>query len=202
MYNISVFCCLYTDPVPYSCFRLPVWWPCTIFLFQTACMVTLYHIPVSDCPYGDPVPYSCFRLSVWWPCTIFLFQTACMVTLYLLHYTDYFKVEAASLSPDELLQDRKSIVCLVGAMILRHIAQLVCNGHAITKLDRTLSENENSEVFTEQQVRIATAIYPSASMMNHSCDPNIINRSVALCTISIYCHFCYYTTCFLNTDWL
>lgn len=107
-----------------------------------------------------------------------LFQytmTACMVTLYLLHYTDYFKEEAVSSSPDELLQDKKSIVCLVGAMILRHIAQLVCNGHAITKLDRMLPENENKEVFTEQQVRIATAIYPSASMMNHSCDPNIIN---------------------------
>ncbi|GFG35904.1 hypothetical protein Cfor_05261 [Coptotermes formosanus] len=107
-----------------------------------------------------------------------LFQytmTACMLTLYLCHYTDYFKVEENSLSPDELLQDRKSVVCLVGAMILRHIAQLVCNGHAITKLDRTFPENENKEVWTERQVRIATAIYPSASMMNHSCDPNIIN---------------------------
>jgi hypothetical protein len=99
-----------------------------------------------------------------------------MLTLYLCHYTDYFKVEENSLSPDELLQDRKSVVCLVGAMILRHIAQLVCNGHAITKLDRTFPENENKEVWTERQVRIATAIYPSASMMNHSCDPNIINR--------------------------
>jgi len=125
-----------------------------------------------------------------------------MLTLYLLHYTDYFKEEAVSLFPDELLQDRKSIVCLVGAMILRHIAQLVCNGHAITKLDRMLPENENKEVFTEQQVRIATAIYPSASMMNHSCDPNIINRSVALCSVSIYSNFCYYTMCFFNTNWL
>jgi hypothetical protein len=107
---------------------------------------------------------------------IFLFQTACMLTLYLSLYTDYFKEEADSFSPDELLQDRKSITCLVGGLILRHIAQLVCNGHAITKLDRSLPENENQEVLTERQVRIATAIYPSASMMNHSCDPNIINR--------------------------
>jgi hypothetical protein len=99
-----------------------------------------------------------------------------MLTLYLCHYTDYFKDEENSFSPDELLWDRKSIVCLVGAMILRHIAQLVCNGHAITKIDRISPENEIKGVVTEQQVRIATAIYPSASMMNHSCDPNIINR--------------------------
>jgi SET and MYND domain-containing protein len=99
-----------------------------------------------------------------------------MLTLYLYHYTDYFKEKTHSLSLDELLHDRKSIVCLVGATILRHITQLVCNGHAITKLDSMLPENENKEVVTERQVRIATAIYPSASMMNHSCDPNIINR--------------------------
>jgi hypothetical protein len=106
----------------------------------------------------------------------FPFQTACMLTLYLSHCTDYFKEEANSLSPHELLQDRKSVMCLVGGLILRHIAQLVCNGHAITKLDRALPENESQQVLTECQVRIATAIYPSASMMNHSCDPNIINR--------------------------
>lgn len=107
---------------------------------------------------------------------VFVFQTACMLTLYLSQCTDYFKEEANSLSPADLLQDRKSVLCLVGGMILRHIAQLVCNGHAITKLDISQPENENQEVLTERQVRIATAIYPSASMMNHSCDPNIINR--------------------------
>ncbi|XP_021932938.1 SET and MYND domain-containing protein 4-like isoform X1 [Zootermopsis nevadensis] len=107
-----------------------------------------------------------------------LFQyamTACMLTLYLSQCTDYFKEEANSLSPADLLQDRKSVLCLVGGVILRHIAQLVCNGHAITKLDISQPENENQEVLMERQVRIATAIYPSASMMNHSCDPNIIN---------------------------
>jgi hypothetical protein len=84
--------------------------------------------------------------------------------------------EANPLSADELLRDKKSTVCFVGGLILRHIAQLVCNGHAITKLDRTFPQNENQEVLTERQVRVASAIYPSASMMNHSCDPNIINR--------------------------
>jgi len=33
-----------------------------------------------------------------------------------------------------------------------------------------------SAVDVSQQVRIATAIYPTASLMNHSCDPSIISR--------------------------
>ncbi|EFN62504.1 SET and MYND domain-containing protein 4 [Camponotus floridanus] len=51
---------------------------------------------------------------------------------------------------------------------------LVCNGHAITKINVTADDHEN-KLLIEEQIRIATAIYPSASMMNHSCDPNIIN---------------------------
>jgi len=30
---------------------------------------------------------------------------------------------------------------------------------------------------TSQQLRIATAIYPTASLMNHACDPSVISRS-------------------------
>lgn len=33
----------------------------------------------------------------------------------------------------------------------------------------------SGKTITEKEVRRATAIYPSAAMMNHSCDPNIIN---------------------------
>jgi len=35
----------------------------------------------------------------------------------------------------------------------------------------------SSAVDMSQQVRIATAIYPTASLMNHSCDPSVISRS-------------------------
>ncbi|XP_069701173.1 SET and MYND domain-containing protein 4-like isoform X2 [Periplaneta americana] len=107
-----------------------------------------------------------------------LFQytmTACMLTLYLCYYTDYFKMEDPALSPSQMLEEQKSVVCLVGGLILRHIAQLVCNAHAITKLDRAQPDREDQQVVTESQVRVATAIYPTASMMNHSCDPSIIN---------------------------
>ncbi|XP_060070783.1 SET and MYND domain-containing protein 4-like [Ylistrum balloti] len=61
----------------------------------------------------------------------------------------------------------------VGGLLLRHIQQLVCNGHAITELQVTQA-TDLSLVETKSQVRVATAIYPTASLMNHSCDPSII----------------------------
>lgn len=83
------------------------------------------------------------------------------------------------------------MLSLVGTAVIKDqstlTGQLICNGHAITKLGITESTQEsltestppecrNGEVVSQEQVRIATAIFPSASMMNHSCDPNIINR--------------------------
>ena len=65
----------------------------------------------------------------------------------------------------------------VGGVLLRHIQQLVCNAHAITALHAT-QVSEQHLVETQSQVRVATAIYPTASLMNHSCDPTIISRCV------------------------
>ena len=62
-------------------------------------------------------------------------------------------------------------------LLLRHITQLVCNGHAIYDVgacDTDLDDNDGP-VVSNNQFRIATAIYPSASLMNHSCDPTVIN---------------------------
>ena len=57
----------------------------------------------------------------------------------------------------------------IGALILRHIIQLVSNAHAVTEL-------HHSEDDTVEQVRLATAIYPSVSLLNHSCVPMIVNN--------------------------
>ena len=78
---------------------------------------------------------------------------------------------------------------LVGAALLRHVCQLVANAHAITGVQRTdvgptdSTDHVNNEggrtrtaVDVSHQVRLATAIYPTASLMNHSCDPSIISR--------------------------
>ena len=62
----------------------------------------------------------------------------------------------------------------IGSLLLRHIQQLICNAHAIT----VMSSGETSDglVFSNNQDKLASAIYPTASLMNHSCKPNIIAR--------------------------
>ncbi|XP_055901234.1 SET and MYND domain-containing protein 4-like isoform X2 [Biomphalaria glabrata] len=66
----------------------------------------------------------------------------------------------------------------VGDLLLRHILQLVCNAHAITSLQAVSRPDEVSQTHDTEQVRIATAIYPTASLMNHSCDPTIISSFI------------------------
>ncbi|KAL3841918.1 hypothetical protein ACJMK2_020007 [Sinanodonta woodiana] len=64
----------------------------------------------------------------------------------------------------------------IGGLLLRHIQQLVCNAHAITELQVSqISAGNIAQVEETSQVRVATAIYPTASLMNHSCDPTIIS---------------------------
>ena len=95
---------------------------------------------------------------------------------------------------------------VIGALLLHHTCQLVSNAHAITTVLRlnnssaaaaglvstgelssthTLSRVDfnggdsdvgSLAVDTSQQVRLATAVYPTASLMNHSCEPSIISR--------------------------
>ncbi|XP_046552424.1 SET and MYND domain-containing protein 4-like isoform X2 [Haliotis rubra] len=76
--------------------------------------------------------------------------------------------DGASLE-DELTDN---MMC-IGSFLLRHILQLVCNAHAISELQVSQVADSNL-VDSKSQVRVATAIYPTASLINHSCDPTII----------------------------
>ena len=89
----------------------------------------------------------------------------------------------------------EDLVLFVGGIIFRHITQLICNASAIYQvgpdtgqvssggggLESGMDDNAASDVgcgtfvTSNNQYRVATAIYPSASMMNHSCDPTVIN---------------------------
>ncbi|CAN8022595.1 unnamed protein product [Ixodes persulcatus] len=112
--------------------------------------------------------------------------TAALLSL-LLDHVLFFSVDEASWKMSELSfgsrngssyrlasTDVAALKTVVGGLLLRHIQQLVCNAHAITSLESKTSQ-EDDVVMTTEQVRIATAIYPSASLMNHSCDPNIFS---------------------------
>ncbi|KAF4513812.1 UNVERIFIED_CONTAM: hypothetical protein B566_EDAN015875 [Ephemera danica] len=72
---------------------------------------------------------------------------------------------------------KQAMIHNFGGRILHHLAQMVCNGNAITAYAMDSAREDNSLV-QERQLRVATAIFPSASMMNHSCDPNILTSYV------------------------
>uniref|UniRef100_A0A182WGB6 Nuclear pore complex protein Nup214 n=1 Tax=Anopheles minimus TaxID=112268 RepID=A0A182WGB6_9DIPT len=106
-----------------------------------------------------------------------------MLAIYLTNFTE-FASEHGLLQHD----GPKQFVCL-GAIIMRHIGQLVCNGHAISELRATPTSDllhhmrEDSFLPTAgllhlylRSARVFTAIFPQISMFNHDCDPNIRNH--------------------------
>ncbi|KYM99194.1 SET and MYND domain-containing protein 4 [Cyphomyrmex costatus] len=111
--------------------------------------------------------------------------TAIMLMMYLSKYTDFFKTinlkkclvlkSCNDFNCDLTTEDDEQLY--VSSLLLRHILQLISNGHAITKIKAVANNTgyNKNKLFIQQEDRIATAIYPSASMMNHSCEPNIIN---------------------------
>lgn len=111
------------------------------------------------------------------------FQSALMMALYFKKFTKFFtgvniyeqlflkfdsENELNMLPEPEEWTDDISLLYISG-ILLRNMLQLICNGHAITRLS-------DSSYDSDYECRVATALYPSASMMNHSCDPNIMNR--------------------------
>lgn len=152
--------------------------------------------------------------------------TAALLTTYLERRTTFFQEQGGKEDPAEAVNEagtlldglrlmgrnsgarkptseaggvvEEDLLLFVGGLILRHVAQLVCNASAIFEVavreesfaredlleavdgfgleDRQQGGDRRQPVVVgNEQVRIATALYPSASMMNHSCDPSVIN---------------------------
>ncbi|MED6282850.1 hypothetical protein CHARACLAT_002569 [Characodon lateralis] len=59
---------------------------------------------------------------------------------------------------------------VVGSAVLRHMLQLMCNAQAVITLQDAGSKT--SRVQSVEEIRIATAIFPTLSLLNHSCCPN------------------------------
>lgn len=102
-----------------------------------------------------------------------------MQTVYLKRFTQFFEHLPAKCSKI-MAQDNWELV--VAALIMRHMGQLICNGHAITGM-RPVGEFQAGiripagELHTSIKYdRIFTALYPVISTLNHSCDPNIENK--------------------------
>ncbi|XP_022536643.2 SET and MYND domain-containing protein 4 isoform X1 [Astyanax mexicanus] len=68
---------------------------------------------------------------------------------------------------------------ILEATALRHLMQLRCNAQAVTAI--RLKEDKKLAVQSSGEVRIATAVFPILSLLNHSCSPNTsISFSVGL----------------------
>lgn len=74
---------------------------------------------------------------------------------------------------------------MIGCLLFHHSQQMACNVHAITAIVSTSNDKTNlktphhpskEHVVSREQKRIATAVYPTASLLNHACDPDVIVR--------------------------
>ncbi|XP_028839708.1 protein-lysine N-methyltransferase SMYD4 isoform X2 [Denticeps clupeoides] len=59
---------------------------------------------------------------------------------------------------------------LLGVTALRHLLQLRCNAQAISA--ERVSDDHKGAVQASRQIRIATVVFPTLSLLNHSCRPN------------------------------
>ncbi|KAG7517056.1 SET and MYND domain-containing protein 4 [Solea senegalensis] len=79
---------------------------------------------------------------------------------------------------------------LMGSAVLRHVLQLRCNTQAIVMLKDT--GPANSPVQSSREIRVASAIFPTLSLLNHSCCPNtsLVFSTGANVDPSVSAHLC------------
>lgn len=110
-----------------------------------------------------------------------------MLTIYLRDRTTFFQDHITK--EINLLDKQTDWDLLVGALILRHMGQLVSNGHAIIDFRQNIFSTEQLRLMLMKNEanggglhlllksqRVFTGIFPRISMLNHSCSPNIRHR--------------------------
>ena len=75
---------------------------------------------------------------------------------------------------------------VVGCLLFHHSQQMACNVHAITAIVSTNGDKPRQQVVSREQKRIGSAIYPTASLLNHACDPDVIVRWVFRLFLSFF----------------
>ncbi|XP_063227360.1 SET and MYND domain-containing protein 4-like isoform X2 [Bacillus rossius redtenbacheri] len=87
---------------------------------------------------------------------------ACFVSELLSTKTSFFgSTESANFSEGE-------IVKFIGGLILRHLQNLPCNAHEVSEY----SKSEQTSIYEQEE--IGAAAYATLSLVNHSCDPNVV----------------------------
>lgn len=113
--------------------------------------------------------YTLFNLLFLYLLFAFYFQMAAIVVTYLKKYTDFFSwfLQQKNCPKNEL----DVLVEYVGGLITKHIAQLSCNSSIIEHW----MYSSTDLLFPDILITIACGMFPSVSIMNHSCSPNVTN---------------------------
>ncbi|XP_069705768.1 SET and MYND domain-containing protein 4-like [Periplaneta americana] len=69
------------------------------------------------------------------------------------------------------VDDSNSSLRIVGGLLLRHLQNLPCNAHEVSELVKT----EGPTMW--ESTEIGAAAYAVLSLINHSCDPNVVRHS-------------------------
>jgi SET and MYND domain-containing protein len=85
--------------------------------------------------------------------------------------TDFFPIDTTSMSESSHQK------WLVGGLLLRHLQNLPCNAHEVSELVRTEAENNEEGAPVWKSFEIGAAAYAMLSLVNHSCDPNVVRHS-------------------------
>ncbi|KDR23054.1 SET and MYND domain-containing protein 4-like isoform X2 [Zootermopsis nevadensis] len=86
--------------------------------------------------------------------------------------TDLFSVDTSSSPPD--ITNYK---LLVGGLLLRHLQNLPCNAHEVSGLVRSETRTLKDGVPVWKSVEVGAAAHAVLSLLNHSCDPNVVRHS-------------------------
>lgn len=90
-------------------------------------------------------------------------------------------VEDVALPAIDFEKKYQSESVLLRKLFLRHLLQLRCNSHGVNQVVRKLEElqceNETGDVMDAlEEVKLGTVVYPTASLVNHSCSCSAFHR--------------------------
>ncbi|CAG0922419.1 unnamed protein product [Notodromas monacha] len=74
----------------------------------------------------------------------------------------------------------EKLIQIMGGILFRHLQNFPCNAHVLSAFgtppevdrDEITWELKNSEVCKDAKIALGVAVYPTLSLINHSCDPN------------------------------